>query len=68
MLFADLHFFWLFHLEVADVFDGDAELFDARLQTGAPKRGWAHVHAAATLAEVHRYADYANFLSHEASP
>ena len=36
MLFADLHFFWLFHFEVADVFDGDAELFDARLQASAP--------------------------------
>src|SRR5580692_6230800 len=51
--FADLHFFGLFDFEIADVFDGVAELLDARLQARAAKGGRTHVDAAAALAEVH---------------
>ena len=68
VLFADLHLFGLLDFEVADVFDLNAELLDARLEAGAAKGRWAHVHAAAALAEVHWYANDANFLRHTASP
>jgi hypothetical protein len=67
-LFADLHFLGLLDLEVADVFDGKAELLDARLEAGAAKGGGAHVHAAAALAEVQGYADDSDFLRHRKAP
>src|SRR5580765_43257 len=66
-LFADLHFLGLLHFEVADVFDGKAELLDARLKTCTAKGGGTHVHAAAALAEVHGYANDAGFLRHALS-
>src|SRR5262245_42287012 len=52
-LFPDGHFFGLLHFEVADVFDRVAKLLDGGLQTRAAQGGWAHVHTAAALAEVH---------------
>ena len=67
-LFADLHFFGLLHFEVADVFDVEAELLDARLKAGASKGRRAHVHAAAALAQVHGYADDSDFLRHAKAP
>src|SRR6266852_5636955 len=62
--FADGHFFGLLDGEIADVFDLDAELLDAGLETSAAKSRRAHVHAATALAEVHGHADDANFLGH----
>ena len=63
-LFADGHFFGLFHSEVADVFHRVAELFDGGMQARTAEGGRAHVHAAAALAEVHGDADDANLLRH----
>ena len=62
--FADRHFFGLFYFQIADVFDGVAQLLNCGLQAGASKRGGAHVDAAAALAEVHGNADDSHFLRH----
>jgi hypothetical protein len=59
-----LHFFGLLDFEVANVFNRVAKLLDARLQARAAKGRGAHVDAAATLAEVHGYADDSDFLRH----
>jgi len=67
-LFADGHFLRLLHGDVADILDLETEMLDARLQTGDAKRGRAHVHAAAAGAEVHGYADDANFVRHKIAP
>src|SRR5579863_2011844 len=60
--FADGHFFGLLHFQVADVFHRQAEFLESGLKSGAAQGGGTHIHAAAALAEVHGYADDANFL------
>ena len=66
-LFADGHFFRLFDGEIADVFDLQAQLLEAGLETCSAQGGRSHVHAAAALAEVHGDADDANFLRHSST-
>src|SRR5207244_5696486 len=66
-LFADGHFFRLFDGEIADVFDLQAKLLEAGLESWSAQGGRSHVHAAAALAEVHGDADDANFLRHSAT-
>src|SRR5215467_9263005 len=67
-LLADGHFFRLFYFEVTNVLDGVAKLLDGGLQACASQGRWTHIHATAALAEVHGYADNANFLGHISIP
>src|SRR5262245_52610204 len=67
-LFADRHFFWLLHFQVADVLDGVPKLPDRRLQSRTAQRRGTHVDTAAALAQVHGHTNDSHFLRHVFCP